>query len=142
MSSNQEIETQPSEFPFGLSAEIPPNTQRLDPLKRSFDAPYDAVITDVLIGFPDGVQQAVGVQLSNGVGTVWIPRGGETSTIAAGTREPEYITENDTTVEVTLNVEVDEGEPVVASFISNDPVESHFITVTPNLRERYPGDAQ
>lgn len=137
-----EIASQPSEFPFGMSAEVPPNTPRLDPLQRSFDAPYDALITDVLIGFPDGVQQAVGVQMSNGVGTTWIPRGGETSTIAAGSREPEYVTENDTTIKVTLNVEVDEGEPVVAEFISNDPSESHFVTVTPNLRERVPGDGQ
>jgi len=127
------------EFPFSLAAEVPADTPRLDPLTNSFEAPYDATITEVYLGFPAGVQQAVGVQLSDGVGEIWVPRGGTSSNVSNGERDPEFLTEDDETITVSLNVDVDEGEPIVASFISNDPDNNHFITVTPVLRERVGG---
>ena len=128
------------EFPFSLAAEVPANTPRLDPLSNSFEAPFDCTITEVYLGFPAGVQQSVGVQLSDGVGEIWVPRGGTSSTVSNGERDPEFLTEADQTITVSLNVDVDEGEPIVASFISNDPENNHFITVTPVLRERVGGD--
>lgn len=136
--------TGPREFPFSLSSEVPAETSRLDPLEVSFEAPYDSVITKVDIGWTPGAQQAVGVQLGTPGGTRWVPRGGTSFNVpddgGDGLSTPEYLAEDDRTISVSLNVEIDEGEPVQASFISNDPDENHFVTVIPFLRERRGGD--
>lgn len=130
------------ELPFSLGAEVPNDTDANDPIETKFDAPYDAVISTVFIGWPSGAQQAVGVQLGTGTGTVWVPRGGQTYLDDDDEPDdnPEYISEDNVTLSFDLNVEIDEGEPVTARFISNDPDENHFITVIPILREREGGD--
>jgi hypothetical protein len=127
------------EFPYPMAAEVPPNTSRNDPVAATIEPDYDATITTVYLGFPAGTQQTVGVRLSDGGGEVWIPRGGQRVT-SDGTREPQYIAEDDVTVAIDLNVAVDEDNTIQAQFVSTDPSNSHYVTVTPILRERPSGE--
>jgi hypothetical protein len=118
-----------NEFPFLLSAEVPPDTPPDDPLKVSFsETPYDARLSRVVVNFPDATQQAAGVSVGRPGGVTWIPRGGKTFTQSAGELDnPTFIGLNDTTVTFNPNVEVDEGDPIEARYANNDSA-SHFIT--------------
>lgn len=139
-----ELAPRPSEFTHAMEVEVPADTTVTDAVSARFEPDYDAVITRIAIEFPDGTQQAVGVQIKDAGNNLWVPRGGTRSIISGGQRQSEelhYVQGNDRTISSKPNVRVDEGNPIVAEFINNDPSNNHLIEITFNLEERIVGEA-
>lgn len=122
------VETTPNrEFPWGLSTVVPANTTVVDPHSTRVDIDYAGIVRRVLIGFPGGTQQAVGVQVGRPA-TTWIPR--------STAEDPPFIAFDNEVVTVNLNEDVESGEPVEARFINNDPNNDHFINVLLLVEEK------
>lgn len=136
-----ELSPEPREFPHAIEVEVPADTGVTDPATARFEPAYDATITTVDIEFPEGTQQAVGVQLRTAGNEIWIPRGGTQKFAGQDPDQIQYVQANDRTISAPLNVEVNANSPIVAEFVSNDPVNNHLIEITLNLRERTLGDA-
>ena len=89
-----------------------------DPQTDTFDIPHDGEITKVVIGWPDGAQQAVGVGVSGVDGESLIP---------AGPTGARYVALNDKVLEFELSDTVSKGEQYNLQFANNDETEDHFI---------------
>lgn len=137
----REFAPRPSEFPHNFEVEVPADTGVNSAVTAEFEPDYDGVIRQVDIEFPNGVQQAVGVQLRNAGGVRWIPRGGVRQLAGGDPEESFYVQANDRTISATLNVEVDADTPIVAEFINSDPNNSHLIEIVVNIEERVVGEA-
>jgi len=124
------------EFPFPLSANIPAGTSRQDGYGTEFDAPFDATLSRVVMECDPSSQQGLGVKVSDGVGGVWVPRGGELRYGADNSEEPEFQTIPTQTLTIRPNVTVDEDNPVKVQFINNDPENPHWATVVAFMRRR------
>lgn len=126
----------PREFPFPLSAEVPEDTSYQDDFSTVFDAPYDARIVRIIVEANQATQQGVGVRVgTGGGGEVWLPRGGQTSTVDEGDDEPKFLAAPTQPITFRPNVEVKEGNPIRCQFGNNDTANPHFVTVIPVLRE-------
>lgn len=136
-----ELAPRPREFTHGVEVEVPADTSVVDPITTRFESDYDATITQVDIEFPDGAQQAVGVQIRSSGGEKWIPRGGTRNIVGEEETELQYVQANDRTISTSPNIRVDEGNPIVVECISNDPSNNHIIEITMNLEERSVGGA-
>ena len=133
-----EIAPEPREYPWNFEVEVPAQTQEVDPLTVEFEPDYDAVITGIEIGYPDGIQQAVGVQLRTAGGQKWVPRGGTRKLAGEDPEDSNYVQQD---LSLEPNIEVDADNPIVAQFVSTDPTENHLIEIDMTLRERVTGDA-
>jgi hypothetical protein len=120
-------EKDPSVYPFEMSTTVPADVGRIDPHTVEISIPYPATIVRVVVGYPAGTQQAVGVNLGRLAGEIWYPRG--------GVDNAEYTAFDDQVVEFSPNEKVEEGEPIQANFINTDPNNQHFINLLVFARE-------
>jgi hypothetical protein len=121
-------ESKPSVYPFEMSTTVPADTGRVDPHTVETSIPYPARIIRVLIGYPSGTQQAVGVNVGRLAGEVWYPRG--------GVDNADFVAFDDRVIEFGPQEKVQEGEPIEANFINNDTNNDHFINVLVFAEER------
>jgi len=133
-----EVAPEPREYPWNFEVEVPANTGILDPVEARVEPDYDAIITTIDIGYPDGIQQSVGIQIGTAGGEVWVPRGG--TRLIAG-EEPETSEFVQQELHIEPNIKIDADNPIVAEFVSTDPEENHLIEIDLTLRERVAGDA-
>lgn len=136
-----ESPTRPREYTHAMEIEVPADTDAVNATTARFEPDYDATITSIDIEFPDGTQQAVGVQIRDSGGNLWIPRGGVRSIVGTDPEEIQYVQANDRTIQSNPNIRVDEGNPIVAELINNDQQNNHLIEITMNLEERIVGEA-
>jgi hypothetical protein len=133
-----EIAPEPREYPWNFEVEVPAQTPEVDPLTVEFEPDYDAVITGIEIGYPDGIQQSVGVQLRTAGGEIWVPRGGTRKLAGDEPEDSNYVQQG---LSIEPNIKVDADNPIVAQFVSTDPTENHLLEIDMTLRERVVGDA-
>lgn len=122
------------EFPFPASALLPAGTTRQDEYVTDFDVPYDARITRIVMECDPAAQQGLGVRIGDGVGTLWVPRGGDVRLAADEADEPDFMTIPSQPLTIRPNVEVDKDNPVKAQFVNNDSENPHWATVIVFLR--------
>lgn len=133
-----EVAPEPREYPWNFEVEVPADTPILDPVSVEFEPDYDAVITAIEIGYPDGIQQSVGIQIGTAGGEVWVPRGGTRKLAGEEAEESEFVQQD---LSLEPNIKIDKDNPVVAEFVNTDPTENHLIEIDMMLRERVAGDA-
>lgn len=125
------------EFPFLLSAEVPADTPANDPLEVTFEnTPYESRLTRIVVNWPNGSQQAAGVNVGTPGGKTWVPRGGNTFTEDNGDDEnPQYVALDDATITFNPDVRLEEGSPIRARYANTDDENNHFITTVVFLKE-------
>lgn len=136
--SRGEVAPEPREYPWNFEVEVPADTPILDTVSVEFEPDYDAVITAIEIGYPDGIQQSVGIQIGTAGGEVWVPRGGTRKLAGEEAEESEFVQQE---LSLEPNIKIDKDNPVVAEFVNTDPTENHLIEIDMTLRERVAGDA-
>lgn len=136
--SRGEIAPEPREYPWNFEVEVPADTPILDTVSVEFEPDYDAIITGIEIGYPDGIQQSVGIQIGTAGGEVWVPRGGTRKLAGEEAEESEFVQQD---LSLEPNIKVDKDNPIVAEFVNTDPTENHLIEIDMTLRERVAGDA-
>ena len=121
-------DSEASEFPFDFSTLVPefPDAPPDDPLVEVFEAPKDGTLTEILVGYPSGTQQAVGVRVEGPDGEALVPRG------PSGTQ---FIAFNDEVLRFRVNVPLEKNETITIKFANNDDVEDHFVNVVLLVRE-------
>jgi hypothetical protein len=135
MSNNQQ---ERREYPWNMEVEVPSGTPLLDPVSVRFEPDYDAIITAIEIGYPNGIQQSVGIQIGTAGGEVWVPRGGVRKLAGEEPEQSEFIQQD---ISMEPNIEIDKDNPIVAEFVNTDPDNNHLIEIDLLLRERVAGDA-
>lgn len=115
-----------SERPYDYSETVPANTPLTDPETNTFQAPQDGVVNRIVIGWPEGAQQAVGVGVD---GT------NQESLVPAGPKDAKYIGLNDKVLEFRVNDDVAKGEEYTIRYANNDQSEAHFVNVLVFLKE-------
>ena len=88
----------------------------------------DALLRHVIIGWPDGANNLVGVKFGTNTGEDYIPRNAE----------DDYIAANDFTHPFVILDDVEEDGVLEAEFQNNDSNNSHFINVFAELVEEPP----
>ncbi len=121
-------ESEASEFPFDFSTSVPefPEARPEDPLVEVFETPKDGTLTDVLIGYPSGTQQAVGVRLEGVDGESLIPRGPSGA---------QFVAFDDEVIRFNLNEPIQKNEEITIKFANNDEENPHFVNVLLRVRE-------
>ena len=121
-------ESEASEFPFDFSTSVPefPAARPEDPLVEVFETPKDGTLTDVLIGYPSGTQQAVGVRLEGVDGESLIPRGPSGA---------QFVAFDDEVIRFNLNEPIQKNEEITIKFANNDEENPHFVNVLLRVRE-------
>ena len=121
-------ESEASEFPFDFSTLVPefPDAPPNDPLVEVFETPKDGTLTDVLIGYPSGTQQAVGVRLEGVDGESLIPRGPSGA---------QFVAFDDEVIRFNLNEPIQKNEEITIKFANNDEENPHFVNVLLRVRE-------
>jgi len=112
--SEPDTQVRPYDFSTAVSASTPTN----EPLSKTFSFPHDGTVTRVVIGWPDGAQQQVGVSVTGVDGEALIP---------AGPKGAKYIGLNDKVLEFNLDDRVSKGDEYTIDFANNDQSEDHFI---------------
>ena len=117
-----------SEFPFDFSTLVPefPAAGPDDPLVEVFETPKDGTLTEVLIGYPSGTQQAVGVRLEGVDGESLIPRGPSGA---------QFVAFDDEVIRFNLNEPIQKNEEITIKFANNDEENPHFVNVLLRVRE-------
>lgn len=121
-------ENRPSTYPFEASTTVTKNTPVTSPIQTTIEIPYDCTITRILIGFPAGTQQAVGVKVGKVGGEALVPRG--------GVNNATYTAFDDRVIETEPNEELTADTPLEAEFVNSDPNNDHFINVLVFAEER------
>ena len=123
---------------FPMSAEVPPDTSRIgDDYYTEFDAPYDCVVSRVIVEANPSAQAGLGVQIGRSDGSgIWIPSGGDGRVVGGERDEPDMLSIPTSTTEFNPGVEVDKGSPIRAQYANNDATESHFAVVIVVLERR------
>lgn len=116
-------------FTFGYSATVPANTSTIDPVEVERDMPFDGRLTQLVVSFPSGTQQAVGVQVARADDEQLAPRG-----------ESGYIALDGGFQPFDLRVNVANGETIKARFANNDPQTDHYAAVFLTVEERVGGN--
>jgi hypothetical protein len=136
--SRGEVAPEPREYPWNFEVEVPADTPILDAVSVDFEPDYDAIITGIEIGYPDGIQQSVGIQIGTSGGEVWVPRGGTRKLAGEDPEQSEFVQQD---LSIEPNIKIDKDNPIVAEFVNTDPTENHLIEIDMTLRERVAGDA-
>lgn len=108
-----------------MSTDVPANTTTDEPEVTDRKAPFDGKITSVVIGWPDGANNIVGVQIRRGNEDVIFP----------ANREDDYVAANDFTSPFPLRKKIKQDEELQAVFVNLDGTNSHFVNVILNIEE-------
>ena len=106
------------ERPYDFSTQVPASVGVNDPVTETFTFPHDGTVSRVVIGWPDGAQQQVGVSVTGTSDEALIP---------AGPKGAKYIGLNDKVLEFNLDDPVFKGEEYTIKFANNDGSQDHFI---------------
>jgi hypothetical protein len=113
-------QTPPAERSYDLSQVVPANTSANQPVTDEFNIPADGTITRILLGWPDGAQQAVGIGVDGVNGESLIP---------AGPKDSRYVALNDKVVPFNLDDSVSKNDTYTVRFANNDDTNDHFVNV-------------
>lgn len=117
------------QFPLEFSTDVSSSNNTEDnTAKTRREAPFDAEIVEVVIGWPSGANQLVGVSFGTAAGNQILPRNPEDDFIAA----------DDFTHPFRVSEEVGEDTVLQAEFLNNDS-NDHFINVFATVKELPPG---
>lgn len=116
------------EFPIEMSHDVPADTPAEDPhtVERVPNEEESTKIVAVTLGWADGANNAVGIQLRTGNGLKLIPRN----------PEDDYMAFNDFTDTFDMVYELEPGETLVAQTVNLDTGNSHFVNIVPHVEER------
>lgn len=119
-----ELGGQFTQYPHEASANVPADTSSDEPVtrERTIDGPFELV--SVIMGWPDGADNFLGIAVKTASGENIIPRNSE----------DEYIAANDFTGEFTIRRAFEDDDTLVAEYINNDTGNSHFGNVIMNIR--------
>lgn len=112
-------------FPFEFSKDVSAGTTRDSFETREREVPYDGWIIELVVGWPAGADNGVGVQFRRKSGEVFFPRN----------KEDAYIAQDDFQHPYNVCAPVREGEVLVAQYINTDTSNSHFVNVVPTIQE-------
>lgn len=110
---------QPPVYPFDFSTSVTADTPKSNPETATFTAPADGTVRRVILGWPLGTQQAVGIGLDGPDEAALIPR---------GPAEAEYIGFDDKVLSFNLNEDLQDDDEINIRFINNDS-QDHFVNV-------------
>jgi|APHM01.1.fsa_nt_gi hypothetical protein len=119
----------PPVYPYDFSGVVPGSTLRDDPQIETFNAPADGVIRRVVLGWPAGTQQAVGIGLDNPDNQSLIPR---------GPKDAQYLAYNNEVLSFDVNQSINDDSDVQIRFVNNDTTR-HFVNVEIFFQRRKDG---
>lgn len=114
----------PAERPYNFTTLIEADTPTNDPKTEVWSIPHDGTVTKVIIGFPDGAQQAAGVGVRGTDGEALIP---------AGPSGSKFIALNDKTLTFNVDDTVAKEDEYTFRFANSDPDTPHVVNVIPVL---------
>jgi len=110
---------QPAIYPYDFSRVVPEDTFASDPVTETFVAPYDGTVRRVVLGWPLGTQQAVGIGLTAPSGAALIPR---------GPADAKYLAYDDKVLSFNLNESLEDDDEITIRYVNND-AQDHFVNV-------------
>ena len=116
----------PQEFPIEMSHSVPADTGHDAPnrVERTPHQTRHVEIMGVVIGWPAGAQNAVGVQIRAGGGEKLLPRN----------NEDQYIAADDFNHPFRVRFVLDPDEDLVAETVNFDATNAHFVNIIPEIR--------
>lgn len=108
-----------------MSRDVPANTPLDSPDVVKREMPFDGRIVSIVVGWSNGSNNLVGVQIRRGNGDVIFP----------ANREDDYVAANDFTAVLPLRKEISIDEELQAVYVNNDLTNSHFINLILNVEE-------
>lgn len=117
-------QTPPAERPYNFSQTIPADTPLNQPETEEWEIPHDGTVTKVILGWPDGAQQAAGIGVRGTQGESLIP---------AGPSGVKFLGLNDKVLTFSLDDGVRKDESYTFRFANTDPDNDHFVNVIPVL---------
>jgi len=110
---------EPPIYPYDYSRVVEQDTFKSDPATETFVAPYDGTVRRVVLGWPLGSQQAVGIGLTGPSQAAIIPR---------GPADAEYLAFDDKVLTFNLNESLEDDDEITIRFVNNDS-QDHFVNV-------------
>jgi len=110
---------EPAIYPYDFSRVVPQDTFSSDPATETFVAPHDGTVRRVVLGWPLGTQQAVGIGLTGPSQAALIPR---------GPKDAEYLAYDDKVLSFNLNESLEDDDEITIRFVNNDS-QDHFVNV-------------
>jgi len=110
---------EPAIYPYDFSRVVPQDTFASDPVTETFVAPYDGTVRRVVLGWPLGTQQAVGIGLTGPSQAALIPR---------GPADAKYLAFDDKVLSFNLNESLEDDDEITVRFVNND-AQDHFVNV-------------
>ena len=110
---------EPAIYPYDFSRVVPQDTFASDPVTETFVAPYDGTVRRVVLGWPLGTQQAVGIGLTGPSQAALIPR---------GPADAKYLAYDDKVLSFNLNESLEDDDEITIRFVNNDS-QGHFVNV-------------
>lgn len=123
--ANSVDEDRTRSFQLEFSEEIDPSTTTADPVEVTRTVPFGGRITTFFVGWPDGTQNAAGIQLERNEGERLFPRN----------KEDQFIALNDVSHPFDLRAPVNKGEDLTVKFTNADTNESHFLNAVVTVTE-------
>lgn len=118
-------------FQLELSTNIPANTMQAEPLVVERKLPFNCILSQVVIGWPNGANNLVGIKVRTGEGEKLFPRDPDSEFVAA----------NGFTGTFPLRETLREGTELEAVLVNNDSSNSHFVNVIPTIVEDMYGES-
>lgn len=122
--SDVRITRQTQQIEFSNEVAASTTTDSPDVVPR--ELPFDAEIVEILVGWPDGANNLVGVQLRTSDENILFPANPEDDFVAA----------NDFTGTFPLVEDVNQEDELQVVYVNNDTANPHFINVVLTIRER------
>lgn len=110
---------QPAIYPYDFSRVVPLDTFSDDPVTETFVAPHDGTVRRVVLGWPLGTQQAVGIGLTGPSQAALIPR---------GPADAKYLAYDDKVLSFNLNESLEDDDEITIRYVNNDS-QDHFVNV-------------
>ena len=110
---------EPPIYPYDYSRVVEQDTFKSDPATETFVAPYDGTVRRVVLGWPLGSQQAVGIGLTGPSQAAIIPR---------GPADAEYLAFDDKVLTFNLNESLEDDDEITIRYVNNDS-QAHFVNV-------------
>jgi len=111
--------TEPAIYPFDYSRVVEQDTFPSDPATATFTAPHDGTVRRVVLGWPLGTQQAVGIGLTGPSQAALIPR---------GPKDAQYLAYDDKVLSFNLNESLEDDDEITIRYVNNDS-QDHFVNV-------------
>lgn len=117
--------TNHNSFVYEFSEDVPAGTPIEEPVEIERDVPKDGWITSIIVGWPDGADNLVGVGVGTETGETIFPRN----------KQDSYVAANDFTQPFDVRMEVSKDDTLVAKYVNNDSANDHFVNVFVTIEE-------